>query len=121
MKQKKLLAFLLALVMTVSVLSACGASSNKGVAMDAMAPEAPMENMKYEVADDAIYSSASTVSGDGSAAQTNQKLIRTKSFDPDSSKSITKHISQEQFTLEFLSVAIPVKEQDHTKVPHGLI
>ena len=62
MKQKKLLAFLLALVMTVSVLSACGASSNKGVAMDAMAPEAPMENMKYEVADDAIYSSASTVS-----------------------------------------------------------
>lgn len=81
MKQKKLLAFLLALVMTVSVLSACGASSNKGVAMDAMAPEAPMENMKYEVADDAIYSSASTVSGDGSAAQTNQKLIRKVNID----------------------------------------
>ncbi len=80
MKQKKLLALLLALVMTASVLTACG-SSSKGVSMDAVAPmapmaEAPMENMKYETADDALYSTGSTAAGGGATVQTNQKLIR---------------------------------------------
>ena len=81
MKQKKLLAILLALVMTLSVLTACGASANKGVVMDAMSPAAPMEKVEYGVAEDAIYSSTNTVSGGGTAVQTSQKLIRRVNID----------------------------------------
>ena len=79
MKQKKLLTILLALVMTLSVLTACGASSNVPVEM-AM-PEAPMEKVEYGVAEDAIYSSTNTVSGGGTAVQTSQKLIRRVNID----------------------------------------
>ena len=81
MKRKKLLSLLLALVMIVSVLSACGASSNT-MAMDQALPEAaaPMEEMKYEMADGALYSSASTTTGGGNV-QTSQKLIRKVNID----------------------------------------
>ena len=80
MKQKKLLALLLALVMTASVLTACGGSS-KSVAMDQAMPEAgaPMENMKYETADGVLYSTAA--GGTSTAIQTGQKLIRKVNID----------------------------------------
>lgn len=77
MKQKKLLALLLALMVTASVLTGCGASS-KSVAMDQAMPEAaaPMENAKYEMADEVTLSSAAGGTGVAEEAQTNQKLIR---------------------------------------------
>lgn len=77
MKQKKLLALLLALMVTASVLTGCGASS-KSVAMDQAMPEAaaPMENAKYEMADEVTLSSAAGGAGVAEEAQTNQKLIR---------------------------------------------
>ena len=82
MKQKKLLALLLALVMTASVLTACGGSSNS-VAMDQAMPEAgaPMENGKFEMAGNALYS-ASTAGGNiADTVQTGQKLIRKVNID----------------------------------------
>lgn len=81
MKQKKLLAILLALVLTASVLTACGASSNS-MAMDAAAPEAaePMGDVKYEMAGDALYSSAGS-GGTSANVQTGQKLIRKVNID----------------------------------------
>ena len=77
MKQKKLLALLLALMVTASVLTGCGASS-KSVATDYAMPEAaaPMENAKYEMADEVTLSSVAGGAGVAEEAQTNQKLIR---------------------------------------------
>ena len=82
MKQKKLFALILALIMTVSVLTACGASSNS-MAADMAMPEAaaPMAEEKYEMAGDALYSSAATTAGGGTNVQTNQKLIRKVNID----------------------------------------
>ena len=80
MKQKKLIALLLALVVTASVLTGCGASSNS-MAMDQAMPEAaaPMENVKLESAGGALYS---TSTGSTSASvQTSQKLIRKVNID----------------------------------------
>lgn len=80
MKQKRLLALLLALIVTASVLTGCGASSNS-MAMDQAVPEAaPMEEKEYVTAADALYSSASTTSGGGDV-QTGQKLIRKVNID----------------------------------------
>lgn len=81
MKLKKLLAFFLALILTASVLTGCGGSSNT-MAMDQAAPEAaaPMEDVKYEMVTDSLYSSSSTTSG-GGKVQTNQKLIRKVNID----------------------------------------
>ena len=83
MKMRKLTTLLLALAMTVASLTACGASTNSMTADVAM-PEAaaPMENMKYEMEDAVLYSSASTAGGNTSAnVQTGQKLIRRVSID----------------------------------------
>ena len=71
MKQKKLYALLLALMMTASVLTGCGASSGS-MAMD-MAAEASAANEKYESASDAGGITGSV----SEAVQTGQKLIRT--------------------------------------------
>ena len=74
MKQKKLLALLLALILTASVLTGCGAATKDSAAMEA--PAAPMENMKNEaVAEDMLYSTGGGMTGN-SNVQTNQKLIR---------------------------------------------
>ena len=74
MKQKKLLALLLALILTASVLTGCGAATKDSAAMEA--PAAPMENMKNEIlAEDMLYSSGGGMTGN-SNVQTNQKLIR---------------------------------------------
>ena len=82
MKQKKLTALLLAVVMAASLLTACGASTNSMAADVAMPEAAPMEEMKYEMADEVLYSSASTAEGGSSAnVQTGQKLIRRVSID----------------------------------------
>ena len=81
MKQNKLLALLLALVVPASVLTGCGGSS-KSVAQDAAMeePAAPMENMKNETADGVLYSTSA--SGNTSAnVQTGQKLIRKVNID----------------------------------------
>lgn len=73
MKQKKLLALLLALVLTASVLTACGASSNS-MAYDAAEPEAALKaEAPMEMEDGVLYSSAGTGS---TSVQTSQKLIR---------------------------------------------
>ena len=80
MKKNRILALLLVLILTASVLSGCGASSNS-VAMDQAAPEAaPMEEMKYEAVTDSLYSSAGSATG-GEPVQTQQKLIRKVSID----------------------------------------
>lgn len=82
MKQKKLYSLLLAVILTVSLLTACGASTNSMAADVAMPEAAPMEEMKYEMQEDALYSSASTASGGTSAnIQTGQKLIRKVNID----------------------------------------
>ncbi len=74
MKQKKLLALLLALILTASVLTGCGAATKDSAAMEA--PAAPMENMKNEaIAEDMLYSTGGGMTGN-SNVQTNQKLIR---------------------------------------------
>ena len=80
MKQKKLFSLLLALIMTASVLTGCGASSNS-MAMDYAVPEAaaPMEEMKFEAADNALYSTSA--GGASAAVQTGQKLIRKVNID----------------------------------------
>ena len=71
MKQKKLIALLLVLILTVSVLTGCGAATMDSVAMES--PAAPMEPMKNEAAADMIQSAAGSMSAQ---VQTNQKLIR---------------------------------------------
>ena len=73
MKMKKLFALLLALIMTASVLTGCGAATMDSAVMES--PAAPMESVKNEaVAEDALYS---TGSGAGNSnVQTSQKLIR---------------------------------------------
>ena len=79
MKQKKLLALLLALVMTASVLTACGASASKDVAVQEAAPmEAPLKGMNNATADMML----STGSGGNTASTpTGQKLIRKVNID----------------------------------------
>lgn len=76
MKQKKLYALLLALIMTVSVLTGCGATSSQ-MSMDMgamdMPAEAPAANEKYESVSDAGGITGSV----SEAVQTGQKLIRT--------------------------------------------
>ena len=85
MKCKKMLSLLLVVILTVSLLAGCGGSSDT-MAMNQAIPEAapmeePMADMKYEVADDALYSSsASTTAGSGNV-QSNQKLIRKVNID----------------------------------------
>ena len=78
MKQKKLLALLLVLVMTISVLAGCGASSSY---KDAVVEEAaPMEPMKDMAAGGVMMQS----NGMGSTTQempTGQKLIRRVNID----------------------------------------
>ncbi|MBR4289613.1 MAG: DUF4349 domain-containing protein [Oscillospiraceae bacterium] len=82
MKQKKLLALLLCALLTLSLLTACGASS-KAVTQDVAIPEAaePMENMKYEMADNALYSTSTAGGSTSAAVQTGQKLIRKVNID----------------------------------------
>ena len=80
MKQKKLIALLLVLVMTASVLTGCGANS---VSKDAMAePQAPMaapmEEVKMESGGIVSNSAAGTPTAQ---AQTGQKLIRKVNID----------------------------------------
>ena len=72
MKQKRLLAFLLVLVMTASVLAGCGASSvNKDMAMpEAAAPmEAPMKNN--------MVMAGSAVTADTIRQESGQKLMKS--------------------------------------------
>ena len=85
MKCKQLLSLLLAVILTASLLTACGGSSGT-MAMDQATPEAvpmeePMENMKYEMADNALYSSSASTTAGGGNVQTNQKLIRKVNID----------------------------------------
>ena len=80
MKQKKLIALLLVLVMTASVLTGCGASS---VSKDAMAEQqapmaAPMEEVILESGGIVSNSAAGTPAAQ---AQTGQKLIRKVNID----------------------------------------
>lgn len=85
MKSKQLFALLTAFALTASLLTACGASSNT-MAMDQARPEAapmeePMADMKYEMADEVLYSSASTTGSTSANIQTGQKLIRKINID----------------------------------------
>ena len=76
MKMKKLLAFVLVLVMTASVFAGCGASSvNKDMAMpEAAAPmEAPLKN--------GMMMSGSAVTADTVRQESGQKLIRRVNID----------------------------------------
>ena len=76
MKMKKLLAFVLVLVVTASVLAGCGASSvNKDMAMpEAAAPmEAPMKNN--------MVMAGSAVTADTIRQESGQKLIRRVNID----------------------------------------
>ena len=78
MKERRLLAFLLALVLTVSVLAGCGASSvSKDMAtMEAAPMEAPMKNTAGGMMmSNAVSDSASV------KAQSGQKLIRRVNID----------------------------------------
>ena len=81
MKRKQLLSLLLVVLLTVSLMTGCGASSRpmtQDVAMEE--PAAPMENMKYEMADGVtLYSTTNTTSGGN--VQTGQKLIRRVNID----------------------------------------
>ena len=81
MKRKQLLSLLLVVLLTVSLTTGCGASSRpmtQDVAMEE--PAAPMENMKYEMADGVtLYSTTNTTSGGN--VQTGQKLIRRVNID----------------------------------------
>ena len=75
MKQKKLLALLLALILTASVLTGCGSKATSDSAV-MESPAAPIESMKNEaVAEDMLYSTGGGMMGN-SNVQTNQKLIR---------------------------------------------
>lgn len=79
MKQKRLLAFVLVLVMTASVLTGCGASSSyKDVAMpEAAAPmEAPLKNSAS-----GMVMSGSAVTADTVRQESGQKLIRKVNID----------------------------------------
>lgn len=79
MKKKKLLALLLVLVMTASVLAGCGASSSyKDVAMpEAAAPmEAPLKNSAS-----GMVMSGSAVTADTVRQESGQKLIRKVNID----------------------------------------
>ena len=76
MKMKKLLAFVLVLVVTASVFAGCGASSvNKDMAMpEAAAPmEAPMKNN--------MVMAGSAVTADTIRQESGQKLIRRVNID----------------------------------------
>ena len=82
MKLRKLTALVLAMAVLAALLTACGASTNS-MAADVAIPEAaaPMENMKYEMTDEVLYSSASTAGGNTSSnVQIGQKLIRRVSI-----------------------------------------
>ena len=79
MKQKKFLSLLLAALLTISLLTACGAASNDSAAAEAAPME--MEEMKYEAAQDALYSSTNTNSTASESGQTGQKLIRKVNID----------------------------------------
>ena len=109
MKQKRILSLLLALIMTASVLTGCGASSNS-MAMDYAEPEAapmaPMEEMKYGMTEDALYSS-STAGGNVSAnVQSGQKLIRRVNIDAETEdlesllSSLNAEVAQRQGYIE---------------------
>ena len=76
MKLKKLLAFVLALMLTTSLLAACGASTSNDFAMPEAAPAEPA--MKNE---GIVMQSASTVTGSADTAATGQKLIRKVNID----------------------------------------
>ena len=78
MKQKKLLALLLVLVMTISVLAGCGASSSY---KDAVVEEAaPMEPMK-DMAAAGVMMQSNGMTGTTQEMPTGQKLIRRVNID----------------------------------------
>lgn len=78
MKQKKLLALLLVLVMTASVLAGCGASSSY---KDAVVEEAaPMEPMK-DMAAGGVMMQSNGMTGTTQEMPTGQKLIRRVNID----------------------------------------
>ena len=78
MKQKKLLALLLVLVMTISVLAGCGASSSY---KDAVVEEAaPMEPMK-DMAAGGVMMQSNGMSSTTQEMPTGQKLIRRVNID----------------------------------------
>ena len=79
MKQKKLLALLLVLVMTASVLAGCGASASyKDVAVEEAAPMAPMKDM---AAGGVMMQSNGNMSSSTEKMPTGQKLIRRVNID----------------------------------------
>ena len=79
MKQKKLLALLLVLVMTASVLAGCGASTSyKDVAVEEAAPMAPMKDM---AAGGVMMQSNGNMSSSAEKMPTGQKLIRRVNID----------------------------------------
>lgn len=79
MKLKRLFAFMLVLVMTVSVLTGCGASS---ISKDMAMPEAaaPMEEVMYDSANGMVMSSSAPNTATVKE-QTGQKLIRKVNID----------------------------------------
>ena len=78
MKQKKLLALLLVLVMTASVLAGCGASSSyKDVAVEEAAPMEPMKDM----AAGGVMMQSNGMSSTTQEMPTGQKLIRRVNID----------------------------------------
>lgn len=79
MKQKKWISLLLAVFLTASLLTGCGAATNDSTAAEAAPME--MEEMKYEAAQDALYSSTNTNGTSSESVQTGQKLIRKVNID----------------------------------------
>ena len=78
MKQKKLLALLLVLVMTISVLAGCGASSSyKDVAVEEAAPMEPMKDMAAA----GVMMQSNGMTGTTQEMPTGQKLIRRVNID----------------------------------------
>jgi len=82
MKQKKLLALLLVLVMTASVLTGCGASSSyKDVAVEEAAPMEPMAAAPMKNTASGMVMSGSASGAANANVQTGQKLIRKVNID----------------------------------------
>ena len=81
MKQKKLLALLMVLVMTASVLTGCGGSASKN-AISEPAAAAPMEEAMYDTANGVVMKNNSAAASTESVkGQTGQKLIRKVNID----------------------------------------
>ena len=50
-----------------------------------------------------------------------QQLIGSKSFDPESAKTIPQEIDQEDFPIEFLMLAIQQHDDQHHQTPQGFV